>query len=67
MEAYTEILRDQDHYDDGIVVDYATMIRMWSTLDRSMAAFNRNCGFITLRPSKDAVESTCNRKKRRSE
>jgi hypothetical protein len=66
MEAYTEILRDQDHYDDGIVVDYATMIRMWSTLDRSMTAFNRKCGFITLRPSKDGVEGV-SVKKRSSE
>ncbi|MGB7210398.1 MAG: hypothetical protein WBD27_17215 [Pyrinomonadaceae bacterium] len=56
MNSYQEILAEQDHYDDGIVVDYATMIRMWSTLDRSVAAFNRNCGIITLRPAKDGAD-----------
>lgn len=53
MDEYQEVFSDQDRYDDGIVVDYATMVRMWSTLDRSVTAFNRNCGFITLRPTKD--------------
>ena len=56
MDKYQEIFSDQDRYDDGIVVDYATMIRMWSTLDRSVAAFNRNCGIITLRPAKDGAD-----------
>ncbi|MGD9564043.1 MAG: hypothetical protein AB7F88_17330 [Pyrinomonadaceae bacterium] len=36
-----------DRYDDGIVLDYASMIRMWSAFDRSLAAFNRKCGVIT--------------------
>lgn len=54
MDKYQEVFAEQDRYDDGIVVDYATMIRMWSTLDRSVAAFNRSCGIITLRPAKDA-------------
>ncbi len=54
MDTYQEIFSDQDHYDDGIVVDYATMVRMWSTLDRSVAAFNKNCGVITLRPWKES-------------
>ncbi len=63
METYQEILADQDRYDDGIVVDYPTMIRMWSTLDKSVAAFNRNCGIITLRPSKDPKETNSDPKK----
>lgn len=55
MDEYQEVFSDQDRYDDGIVVDYATMVRMWSTLDRSVTAFNKDFGFITLRPSKDPV------------
>ena len=30
-----------DRYDDGVAVDYAFMIRMWSAFDRSLAAFER--------------------------
>ena len=67
MDKYQEIFSDQDRYDDGIVVDYATMIRMWSTLDRSVSSFNRKCGVITLRPSKDAADNIGIPKKRRSE
>lgn len=66
MDTYQEIFSDQDRYDDGIVVDYATMIRMWSTLDRSVNAFNRNCGIITLHPSKDSAASSDSAKKDRS-
>ncbi len=66
MDRYQEVFTDQDRYDDGIVVDYATMIRMWSTLDRSVAVFNRNCGFITLRPSKDDTECSGGAKKDQS-
>lgn len=57
MDKYQEVFSDQDRYDDGIVVDYATMIRMWTTLDRSVAAFNRNCGVITLRPWQDSANA----------
>jgi hypothetical protein len=53
METYQEICAQYDRYDDGIVVDCATMVRMWSTLDRSLASFNRKCGMITLKPSQD--------------
>ena len=63
MDKYQEVFAEQDRYDDGIVVDYATMIRMWSTLDRSVAAFNRECGFITLRPTKDDASDARQKKK----
>lgn len=66
MDTFQEIFSDQDRYDDGIIVDYATMIRMWSTLDRSVAAFNRNCGIITLRPSKVPEDANGNRQKNRA-
>ena len=56
METFQELYAEQDHFDDGIVVDYATMIRMWCTLDRSIASFDRNCGIITLKPSKEAAD-----------
>jgi hypothetical protein len=41
-----------DRYDDGVVVDYAYMIRMWSALDRSISKFNRECGVLPPRASK---------------
>jgi len=56
MDKYQELFSEQDHYDDGIVVDYATMIRMWCTLDRSVASFNRDCGIITLKPTRDGTD-----------
>ena len=56
METYQELFPEQDRYDDGIVVDYATMVRMWSTLDRSVAAFNRKCGVINLQPARDIAD-----------
>lgn len=31
-------------FDDGIIADYAVMIRMWSAFDRSIAEFDRECG-----------------------
>lgn len=55
MDTYQELFPIQDRYDDGIVVDYATLVRMWSSLDRSVVAFNRKCGIITLKPSKDVA------------
>jgi hypothetical protein len=33
-----------DRYDDGVAVDYAFMIRMWSAFDRSLTAFERKVG-----------------------
>lgn len=37
-------------YDDGVAVDYAFMIRMWSAFDRSIDAFERRCGLPALDP-----------------
>lgn len=38
-----------DRYDDGIRIDYPVMIRLWSSFDRSIAAFNKGCGVIDER------------------
>ena len=43
-----------DRYDDGVAVDYAFMIRMWSAFDRSLAAFERSVGL----PRISAVKKT---------
>ena len=44
MEICMNSFSSVDRYDDGVTVDYAFMIRMWSALDRSIARFNRECG-----------------------
>ena len=46
METCLNSFSSIDRYDDGVTVDYAFMIRMWSALDRSIARFNRECGVI---------------------
>ncbi|HTH37180.1 MAG TPA: hypothetical protein VL572_04400 [Pyrinomonadaceae bacterium] len=46
MEIYMNSFASIDRYDDGVTLDYAFMIRMWSALDRSIARFNRECGVI---------------------
>lgn len=65
MDKYHEVFSDQDRYDDGIIVDYATMVRMWSTLDRSVTAFNRKCGVVTIRPWKDSSDTNGRQKEDR--
>ena len=49
METCLNTFSSIDRYDDGVTVDYAFMIRMWSALDRSIARFNRECGVIMPR------------------
>ena len=49
MEGFTNTFSSMDHYDDGISVNYAMMLRMWSAFDRSMAAFDRKCGLSPRR------------------
>ncbi|HMQ03300.1 MAG TPA: hypothetical protein PKD26_05245 [Pyrinomonadaceae bacterium] len=39
-----ETLSSAYRLDDGLTMDYSTMIRMWSALDRSLKAFSRRCG-----------------------
>ena len=46
MESCLNSFSSIDRFDDGVTVDYAFMIRMWSALDRSIARFNRECGVI---------------------
>ena len=48
-----------DRYDDGVTVDYAFMIRMWSALDRSITRFNRECGVI--KPKRVATDRNLDR------
>jgi hypothetical protein len=49
MEICMNSFSSIDRYDDGVTVDYAFMIRMWSALDRSIARFNRECGVMPKR------------------
>jgi hypothetical protein len=44
MMNYQPTMNSTDRYDDGVAVDYAFMIRMWSAFDRSLSAFERKCG-----------------------
>jgi hypothetical protein len=44
MKTYIPRLDSINRYDDGITLDYASMIRMWTAFDRSLNAFNRECG-----------------------
>ncbi len=50
VEQYHKIFAEHERYADGVSADYPTLIRMWSALNRSVAAFNQDCGIITLRP-----------------
>ena len=52
MELCLNSFDSTDRFDDGIMVDYAFMIRMWSAFDRSITRFNRECGLPKLRLSK---------------
>ena len=54
METYMSSFASVDRYDDGVTLDYASMIRMWSALDRSIARFNRQCGVVM--PKLDAAK-----------
>lgn len=51
MSTYIPKPGTSDRYDDGVILDYASMIRMWSAFDRSISAFNRECGVIVARPT----------------
>lgn len=53
MNTYIPRLDLIDRYDDGVSVDYASMIRMWSAFDRSISTFNRRCGVVPVRRSAD--------------
>ena len=46
METCMNSFASIDRYDDGVTLDYAFMIRMWSALDRSIARFNSECGVV---------------------
>ena len=54
METYMSSFASVDRYDDGVTLDYASMIRMWSALDRSITRFNRQCGVVM--PTRDAAK-----------
>ena len=41
-----------DRLDDGVTIDYAFLMRMWSAFDRSITRFNRECGVLPSRPSR---------------
>jgi hypothetical protein len=51
MSTYIPRPESMDRYDDGVAIDYASMIRMWSAFDRSLNAFKRRCGVIVSRPA----------------
>jgi hypothetical protein len=53
MSTYIPRPASNDRYDDGLPLDYASMIRMWSAFDRSISAFNRECGVIVARRRPD--------------
>lgn len=46
MHTCPNTLTSAARYDDGVTNDYAMMIRLWSSIDRSVAAFNRRCGVL---------------------
>ena len=48
MMNYQPTLNSIDRYVDGVAVDYAFMIRMWSAFDRSLTAFERKCGLPSV-------------------
>lgn len=62
MEICLNSFDSTDRYDDGVTVDYAFMIRMWSALDRSITRFNRECGVILPR-AKENLKSREGRRK----
>ena len=64
MESCLNSFASIDRLDDGVTVDYAFMIRMWSALDRSIARFNRECGVIM--PKRAAAKRGVDRDKDRS-
>lgn len=65
MESYLTNLTTPNRYDDGLNIDYAMMIRLWSSFDRSVGAFNRNCGVIRSNSSKRISIDTITEEKRR--
>ncbi len=67
MDNYIPRPESMDRYDDGVTLDYASMIRMWSAFDRSLSTFNRRCGVPAIkRPavSTRAGETETGRSKR---
>jgi hypothetical protein len=65
MESCLNSFASIDRFDDGVTVDYAFMIRMWSALDRSIARFNRECGVVmpTRRIAKRVADRDSDRRK----
>lgn len=49
--------------DDGMTVDYAAMIRMWSAFHRSISSFNRKCGVVNGKSETSAKGKTAKRGK----
>ncbi|NOT46497.1 MAG: hypothetical protein HOP17_01925 [Acidobacteria bacterium] len=64
MQTCLNNLTSTDRYDDGLSIDYAMMIRLWSSIDRSVAAFNRRCG--VLKPSSRDIARLSNDGKKES-
>lgn len=50
MTTFSDIERSDERLDDGVPVDYAMMMRMWSAFHRSIIAFERECGVLSLQP-----------------
>lgn len=66
MSTYIPRPESSDRYDDGVSLDYASMIRMWSAFDRSISAFNRECGVIIARRASERRPADRQRKRRLS-
>jgi len=52
----SQSLTQSDRYDDGLAIDYPMMIRLWTSFDRSVAAFNQKCGVIAARRNPDVCK-----------
>ncbi len=63
MENYTAAYSSIDRFDDGVSVNYSTMLRLWGAFDRSITAFNRNCGVIPKRRRPESNQRNNEREK----
>lgn len=58
-------LTNPERYHDGISLDYSAMMRMWSAFDRSLSAFNRRCGGVSVRPAGEEAAEKARREDRK--
>lgn len=49
MDSCLNLCVTTERYNDGVTMNYSSMIRMWSTFDRAIKKFQIECGVLDAR------------------